>query len=690
MGPESASVTLKAKESGGYNQPPPFAAGAGTIVLYKPKCFEYSTEAPSAVLSMTATFLSKAESPSLVAIAGGDSALALAKGAKGPSKAGVTIENASTRMVASYDDPAMYGCGQAYGTCCSVEMPFNRFDWTTYHNPDPATAMPWQFDCKHMGYVEGLEYFDNKYFSLPAGEAATMDTMHRHVLEVGAMNLYKMGITKKNADREPRHAGCAVALDKDDWIIAEKDEWLKSGAGVNVQAILANRFNYVFNLKGASMAVDTACSSSLTAAHLGKQFLTDRSNDKMEFWVAIGLHQCLAVNVWMGNATVHMFSSIGRCATFNDTADGYLRGDNCSGIVMNWDSPTSCCKWRGSMVGQNGRAATMTAPNGIAQEDVIWKALRDASIDPPDGTIWSCHGTGTSLGDPIELGAVRKVQNKMGRQGDALCIGTNKVNTGHSEGGAAMTSIIAMVLQLGLQRINGNIHLDILNAHIDTNNFDVFFNTEIGTTNATQANGSVSSFGFGGTNTHGVLFAKKLAESSTASADLLKAFSSLAYPEVRVTGSDPDEWEFDGFDAEAKSGDKYSVKVTESSKKYVLLEEAVDEEMDESDVAYSIQGNFGETIPMEDGMVPGMKNVIVEVPESGEVEFSFCQTCKPELILAPKVSGCWTKSAPCVGPAEGLENMWRVPGVPGSELRIDLFICNGMYAVSWGALDLGL
>lgn len=678
VGPEPVKAKLKAK--GADYSDAEFSAAPGAMILFKPKCFDYSYEASgSTAMAVTATFTSKPETPSLVVLDG--AGMSSISGPGAPTKPLVTVETSSTRMCGNFDDTAMYSAGLAYGCDCAVEFPLARFDWTMYHEPDPKAAFPWQFDCKHMGYVEGLEYFDNRYFNIPAQEAATMDTMHRHTLEVGAASLSKIGITKKVADKAPKHAGCAVALDKDDWDKAPKDEWL-NGAGVNVQAILANRFNYTFNLKGVSLICDTACSSSLTAAHQAKLFLVDRVNDKLDFFVVIGLHQCLALNVWMGNNVGHMFTSIGRCQTFNNTADGFLRGDNCSGIIMNFDSPTKEATWRGSMIGQNGRAATMTAPNGIAQEDVIWKALRDASIEPPEGQIWSCHGTGTSLGDPIEVGAMRKVQTKNGRNNDALMVNTNKPFTGHSEGGAAMTSIIAMLIQVQLQRVNTLCHLDVFNAHMDVSNLDAVFPTELNTTNVGQSNGHVSSFGFGGTNAHCVMFAA--GQNSGSSQDILKKLAEVPYPELRITEGGPDSWEYYGFAADAKSGDKYAVTLSDSSRKYVLLEEA--QEIDGCDVAYTITGSFGEPVQMEDGMVPGLKNVVVEVPENGEVEFNFYQTCKTEVVLAPKAYKCWKKSAPCEGPAEGLTNTWLAKGVPGSELRIDLFASQGMYAVTWVSL----
>merc|ERR1719181_1629395 len=183
--------------------------------------------------------------------------------------------------------------------------------------------------------------------------------------------------------------------------------------------------------------------------------MRDRRNDGLEFFICMGLHQCLNFLAFMGAHLSHTITTNGRCTTFNQSADGYMRTDTCSGLTIKWASETEerMALWRGSAAGQNGRSATMTAPNGLAQEDVIRKAMRDASITPPESAGWSCHGTGTSLGDPIEIGSMRKVQNKHPRE-QALVVNTNKPNTGHLEGGAAMTSLISAVLQLKQAKCN--------------------------------------------------------------------------------------------------------------------------------------------------------------------------------------------------------------------------------------------
>jgi len=577
------------------------------------------------------------------------------------------------------------------GCDVAVEIPITRFDCSFYYNSDFTSLQPWQMIFKHMGFVEGLENFDHTYFNIAKTEALGTDPMHRHLLETGAMNLYKLGITKKFADRNPHHAGCAVGLDKDDYASVLKDPIVEASQGQNVQAIIANRFSYTFNLKGASFVADTACSSSLSCTHMATLLMANRKTDKLQFFVCAGLHQCLSPFPWIGMSQTHMSSTIGRCLTFNESADGYMRGDGCSALTLKYgeDPKDRQALWRGSMVGQNGRSATLTAPNGLAQEDVIWKAIREGDMSPSESTIWSCHGTGTNLGDPIEVGGVRKVMLQAEREAP-LIIGTNKTNTGHLEGGAAMTSLIAAALQISRQYANPVIHSNVLNAYLELTNFDAVFNTELGATQLHQGHIHISSFGFGGTNAHAVMWGDNRDLAENPAKLWQKQLSKMSPPEIRAVGSDPSEWNSDLPDQVPKAGDVWSVTVDRGAGpnapiKWEKTEEGLGEEYDLDDVSYSIIGSFNDWRPeiMEDGDVAGIRMIVIDVPDSGQVEFRFVQSVDDDMILAPVSDKCSKKTAAIVGPSAGLTNSWVARGAAGSSLKVSLFSSHARYAVSW-------
>jgi len=696
MGPESPIVTLSLQDDVNNDELPvdadgiQISCGPNTVLLYKPSIFKYSIVEPGNTLSMSVTFME--EEPQLVLGTPGDASMLgeIYPGPPPPSGGVPYVDHAATMLPACWDEAAAYSAALSGGCDAAIEFPKTRFDWEFYYNPDSTNGEPWHLFLKHMSFCEGLQDFDNKYFSIPINEAKSMGPMQRHMLTTGALALAQMGITKKVADRQPHHAGCSVGLDKDDWPSIPKENPENEG-GNNVIAIISNRFSFSFNLKGANYVADTACSASLTASHFAKWMMSDRTHDQLEFFVCMGVHNCLSILPFIGGSQSHMFSIGGRCFTFNDTADGYQRGDGCSGMIMkwgNWDSD-GLAVWRGSMTGQNGRSATLTAPNGLSQEDVCWKAIREAKASPGECSVWSCHGTGTSLGDPIEVGAVRKI-NK-GQRESQLCINTNKTNLGHLEGGAAMTSLISVCFQVKMMKCNPTCHLGLFNAHIVTEALDAsFFNELSYWHDRGQGHAHVSSFGFGGTNGHVVFWGRDGIHAPDPKKLYRKRLVNMAPPEVRPIGPNPADWEHDLPDKDILPGDVYSIPISKDDPvdapiRYVKEEVGLDDGAMDSDVAYSISGNFNDYAveDMDIGGVPGMRTSYIEVPESGRIEFNFCQTVKEELVLAPSYDQCMKKTAAIEGPAEGLTNKWVASGMPGSQMRIDLFASQGIITVSW-------
>lgn len=258
-----------------------------------------------------------------------------------------------------------------------------------------------------------------------------------------------------------------------------------------------------------------------------------------------------------------------------------------------------------------------------------------------------------------------------------------------------MTSLISCVLQLRQAKANPLVHLAVMNPHMEGSSFDGNFFNEPCSLNLSQTHYHISSFGFGGTNGHVVLHGENQYLTSDPRKMFMKRLRLMKDPEVRPIGKDPSTWETDGLERTANPGDIYSVTITkddEESKpiKYVLEQEGLGDDYDRNDTSYSIVGNFNgqEPLVLEDGDVPGLRSVIVEVPDSGELEFNFIQTLEPEKVLAPATHKCRRKTAPIEGPAEGLSNAWVIYGEPGTDMRIDLFTSRGMIALNWLPADL--
>jgi 3-oxoacyl-(acyl-carrier-protein) synthase len=533
--------------------------------------------------------------------------------------------------------------------------------------------------------------FDNKYFEIMSAEAGAMDPMQRQVLEVGGNCLIQLGISKKQANRTSHHAGCSVGLDKDDFPTLGLD--LGPSAGNNALAIIANRFSFVFNMKGPNYVCDTACSASATATHLAKLALLERVIDPLEFHIAIGTHMCFSPGPWIGCSMSHMVSPQGRCFTFNATANGYLRGEGTSGMTLKYgqeDIKDKEAVYRSSQVGQDGRSASLTAPNGPAQEEIISRALREAKMTPPESTVWECHGTGTSLGDPIEVGAVRKIQIRMERQ-QPLMMTSNKTNIGHLEGGAAMAAMVKCVAAVSHISCFSSLHVNELNPHLEHSQFDAFFEAETNKFEYDQGHSQVSSFGFGGSNGHVIYWGQNMSKVQGSIPQLImQRIRKMAPPEVRPVGDDPDEWESDLPEADMKPGDKYVITMKsddpkDATLKWVKQESAPDEEEDEEEATYCITGNFNawEDDRMMPGDAPGQHIVNALVPEEGVLEFRFLKDGDPDLVICPDREKCTKKTAKVVGPKEGLTNSWIITAKPDMEVQIELMALKGRYTVLW-------
>ncbi|MBS0540139.1 MAG: polyketide synthase dehydratase domain-containing protein, partial [Proteobacteria bacterium] len=275
-----------------------------------------------------------------------------------------------------------------------------------------------------------------------------------------------------------------------------------AGAG-NAASVASGRLSYTFGFQGPCLAVDTACSSSLVATHLAVQALRNR---ECNLAVVAGVNLMLTPDITVNFCLGRMLSPDGHCKTFDEAADGYARGEGCGVVVLKRlseavaDGDRVLAVVRGSALGQDGRSAGLTAPNGLAQEAVIRKALANAGMAPDEIDYIEAHGTGTSLGDPIEMHALKAVFRKRDRP---LHVGSVKTNIGHTEAAAGVAGLIKAIAMLRNQALPPTLHFRKLNPHIDLGGADIRVPTEL-TPAEIRAIG-VSSFGFSGTNAHVVL-----------------------------------------------------------------------------------------------------------------------------------------------------------------------------------------
>jgi len=538
---------------------------------------------------------------------------------------------------------------------------------------------------KHFSVQEGIELFDNKYFEISNMEASSMDPMCRQVLEVGLLSIQSLGYTKKWCNTNSVHASVSVGMDKQEWV---RMDWVPTSVATNNQlAVVANRFNYVFNLKGGSYVMDTACSSSLCAAHMGKVNLLERRWDPLEFHLGLGSSLTLTVNSFIAGSAAHMNSPGGRCFTFNASANGYNRGDGTSAMVFKAGSCDSerLCYFRGSQIGQDGRSASMSAPNGPAQEKCVWGALREARMTPPDSTVWECHGTGTSLGDPIEVGAVRKVQIKMKRV-EPLLIASSKANMGHIEGGAASLAMNKCILVVCKAICVPHQHLRTLNPHLEHAAFEALYATESVMYPYSSGHAQVSSFGVGGTNGHAIFFGEAFRAPVDHHKKLMHKLKDITCP-IIADGKDPADWEYHGPPYDLKPGERCKIVY---SKDPVTGDEEVrfDRQMDAPEPVefYCTSGSHNDWADdrMMEGEMPGLYVQEIEVPDSGMLEFRVLADGDEDRAIGPQET-TRNRAAPIVGPSAEVRTAWLVYGSPGSTVRIEFlapFVGSPM-SVSW-------
>nr|BFE59933.1 hypothetical protein GCM10020063_044590 [Dactylosporangium thailandense] len=382
------------------------------------------------------------------------------------------------------------------------EVPADRADLRA----DPGT--------RHLrgGFLSHVDRFAAGFFGVAPREAALMDPQQRLFLQTAWRAVQDAGY------RPSALAGTATGLFAG--VSTSDYQDLLKGHGVPIEAhtatgiahsILANRVSYLLDLRGPSEVVDTACSSSLVAVHRAVAAL--RAGD-CDLALAGGVNVLLSPGLFNAFTQSGMLSPDGRCKTFDAGADGYVRGEGCGVVVLKdleraeRDGDHIYAEVLGSAVNHGGRAPSLTAPNPAAQARVIAAAWRDAAVDPETIGYLEAHGTGTKLGDPVEIEGVKQALADLGRTrpgGEPLAIGAVKTNVGHLEAAAGIAGILKVLLAMRHGELPPSLHLRQVNPHVRLDGTPLRLQTRLSAWPGTPRRAGVSSFGFGGTNAHVVL-----------------------------------------------------------------------------------------------------------------------------------------------------------------------------------------
>lgn len=374
------------------------------------------------------------------------------------------------------------------------------------------------------GFLDEADCFDADFFGLSSGEARAMDPQQRVLLEVTWTALEHAGLVPQRL--EGSRTGVFIGISSADFALdqasrgdAEGLVGAYSGTGMAF-SIAANRLSYQLDLRGPSLAIDTACSSSLVAVHQACQSLC--AGD-CGLAVAGGVNLIGGPHLQLALERAGMLSPTRRSRTFDASADGYVRGEGCAAVVLKplaaaqRDGDRVVAVIRGSAVNQDGRSNGLTAPNPLSQQAVIGAAVAAAGLAPRDIDYVETHGTGTRLGDPIEVEALQAVLGA-GRPADRPCLlGSAKANIGHLEAAAGIAGLIKAVLCLNHRAVPPQPGLCTVNPLIRLEDTPFALPTELrALPEGAPIRAAVSSFGFGGTNAHLVLEQAPIVESAPA------------------------------------------------------------------------------------------------------------------------------------------------------------------------------
>ena len=398
----------------------------------------------------------------------------------------------------------------------------------------PPSGRPEADNLPQAGYITDIDRFDAGFFGFRANEAAAMDPQQRMLLELTWHGLEDAGYADRQ--RRPASTGIFIGISTSDYEERFRGDdyrgFTPAAITGNARSIAAGRLAHWLDTTGPAVALDTACSSSLVAVHIACLSLRSGACDMA---IAAGVNALLEGDLSDGFEAAGMLSVDHACKTFDAGANGYVRGEGGGVVVLKRlsdaerDGDQIRAVIRGGAINHDGRASALTAPNGSAQVAVVRAALENAGLAPGDVQVVECHGTGTALGDPIEVQALGEAYGPT-RESDLL-IGAVKTNIGHLEAAAGIAGLIKLAIALEAGRLPATIHQTSPNPRIAWDALPVrVIDEPMEWPTCDVQRAGVSSFGFSGTNAHIILEAAPNVETSP-SADQPLTLLPLSAPD---------------------------------------------------------------------------------------------------------------------------------------------------------------
>jgi len=400
------------------------------------------------------------------------------------------------------------------------EIPLERWNWRDYYSEAPGEEN--KSISKWGGFIEGVDEFDANFFNFSRREAELMDPQQRLLIQASWKACEDAGYSTSNLSGQSM--GVFIGAESGDYAQLLRERGIggpQMGIG-NHHAVLSNRISFILNLRGASETINTGCSSSLVAVNRAVRAI---ENGECQMALAGGITLILSPKSMISASQMGILSRDGRCKTFDRSANGYVRGEGV-GIVMlkpidqaiaDHDHIYAIIK--STAVNHGGKANSFTAPNSEAQAKLLLTAYKNGEIDPNTISYIEAHGTGTELGDPVEVDGLKQAFEKLigkdnpNRLNHYCGLGTVKTNIGHLEPASGIAGLIKVCLALKHKTLPANLHFQELNPYINLSDTPFYILDKTKPWNSiTKPEGKsiprragISSFGFGGTNAHVVL-----------------------------------------------------------------------------------------------------------------------------------------------------------------------------------------
>ncbi|MBF0099468.1 MAG: SDR family NAD(P)-dependent oxidoreductase [Desulfobacterales bacterium] len=419
----------------------------------------------------------------------------------------IAVIGMSCRFPGQVNTPEAFWDLLCAGVDAIVNVPPERWDAEAWFDENPDA--PGKMYTQYAGFLNDIDKFDAQLFGISPREATYIDPHQRILLELvwEAFENANIAADKIYGSR----TGVYVGISNFEyganlfWSDDPKRICPYTGTGGSM-GVTAGRISYTFGLTGPSFIIDTACSSSLVTTHLACQALRLGECDMA---ISAGVNLFFGPETHINFSKAHMLSPDGRCKTFDAAADGYGRGEGAGVVVLKKlsdairDSDKILAVILGSSVNQDGPSGGLTVPNGPSQRRVMTQALTATGIKPEQVGYVEVHGTGTSLGDPIEAVALGAVY----RSGSTnitspLWIGSVKTNFGHLESASGIAGLIKTILVVQHGKIPPHLHFKNPSPHIPWNDLALRVPTTVTEWNAEKRIAGLSSFSFSGTNAH--------------------------------------------------------------------------------------------------------------------------------------------------------------------------------------------